>query len=275
MKVVLLGTAAAEGIPGIFCNCETCQKALKLGGKDYKTRQQALIDNILIDFGADTYMHFLKAGRTLYDIENVLITHAHFDHFIPEEFYNRAYGMAYNFTSPKLTFYCNQAVYNRMQSNLDEGLLKNNYNIILVKDYISFEIEGHIITPMPAIHSSNEESHIYLLEKENKCVLYCLDTGIIKEDKMYNWLKENNKHIDLIIFDCTKGAKESNYYTHMSMSENNYMKEKFISFGICDTKTKYVCTHFSHNCKMNHCELEDAAKKYGLEIAFDNMEIIV
>ena len=31
MKIKYLGTAAAEGVPAIFCNCETCKEARKLG----------------------------------------------------------------------------------------------------------------------------------------------------------------------------------------------------------------------------------------------------
>ena len=31
MKLTYLGTAAAEGLPALFCNCEFCQKARELG----------------------------------------------------------------------------------------------------------------------------------------------------------------------------------------------------------------------------------------------------
>ena len=30
MKLKYLGTAAAEGIPGMFCNCRVCRNALKI-----------------------------------------------------------------------------------------------------------------------------------------------------------------------------------------------------------------------------------------------------
>ena len=33
MKIKYLGTAAAEGITAVFCECETCKKAIELGGK--------------------------------------------------------------------------------------------------------------------------------------------------------------------------------------------------------------------------------------------------
>ena len=31
MKIQYLGTGAAEGIPAIFCECDTCKKARELG----------------------------------------------------------------------------------------------------------------------------------------------------------------------------------------------------------------------------------------------------
>jgi hypothetical protein len=58
MKFQYLGTAAYEGIPAFFCNCENCKKSRNIGGKAVRTRSQAIIDEtLLIDFPADTYIH--------------------------------------------------------------------------------------------------------------------------------------------------------------------------------------------------------------------------
>ena len=50
MKIKYLGTAAAEGIPAIFCECANCKRPRMLGGKNIRTRSQAIID-----FEADGY----------------------------------------------------------------------------------------------------------------------------------------------------------------------------------------------------------------------------
>ena len=66
MKVHYLGTGAAEGIPAIFCECPVCKTARLKAGKEIRTRTQALIDDeLLIDFGPDTYMHSLQYGIDL------------------------------------------------------------------------------------------------------------------------------------------------------------------------------------------------------------------
>ena len=70
MKLKYLGTCAAEGFPGMFCSCETCEKARRLGGRNIRTRSQALVDGeLLIDFPADTYLHILNYGLDLRKIK--------------------------------------------------------------------------------------------------------------------------------------------------------------------------------------------------------------
>lgn len=44
MEIQYLGTAAAEGWPALFCDCEICRKARKTGGKELRTRTQSTVD---------------------------------------------------------------------------------------------------------------------------------------------------------------------------------------------------------------------------------------
>ena len=115
MKVQYLGTAAAERIPGMFCNCDVCREALKRGGRNIMTQAQVLIDDkLLVDFSGDTYHHFVNLGRTLYDIENVLVTHSHIDHLTFESFALRTKGVAHNVTTEKLRFYTSAEVIDKV-----------------------------------------------------------------------------------------------------------------------------------------------------------------
>lgn len=82
MEIQYLGTAAAEGLPALFCDCETCRKARVAGGKEVRTRTQAVVDRrVLIDFPPDTYAHALSYSLKLGQIQHLLITHSHMDHF--------------------------------------------------------------------------------------------------------------------------------------------------------------------------------------------------
>ncbi len=61
MEIQYLGTAAAEGLPALFCDCETCRRARDMGGKEMRTRTQSVVDGkLLIDLPPDTYTHALN-----------------------------------------------------------------------------------------------------------------------------------------------------------------------------------------------------------------------
>lgn len=61
MKLRYLGTAAAEGVPAVFCPCPACAHARKVGGKEVRTRSGAIVDDALkLDFPGDAYMQALK-----------------------------------------------------------------------------------------------------------------------------------------------------------------------------------------------------------------------
>ena len=48
MKLQFLGTAAAEGFPALFCQCENCKRARELGGRNIRSRSQALVDGKIL-----------------------------------------------------------------------------------------------------------------------------------------------------------------------------------------------------------------------------------
>ena len=76
MKLHYLGTAAAEAIPAVWCNCEVCKKIRKTRGKDVRTRSQVLInDDLMVDFPQDSYMHMLQNDLEFYKLKYVIFTH--------------------------------------------------------------------------------------------------------------------------------------------------------------------------------------------------------
>ena len=88
MKIKILGTAAAEGWPGLFCNCQTCQKVRRLGGKNIRSRSSVLIDEtLMIDAGFDNFMHSLTDNADFTKIKDVFFTHEHTDHCVASDLY--------------------------------------------------------------------------------------------------------------------------------------------------------------------------------------------
>ena len=64
-----------------FCGCEVCKKSRAAGGKNIRTRSQAIIDKkLLIDFPADTYIHMLLNGIELEKIHTcITVSYTHLD----------------------------------------------------------------------------------------------------------------------------------------------------------------------------------------------------
>lgn len=279
MKIRYMGTAALERIPAVFCNCETCQRAMAAGGRNIMTRSQALIDDrLLIDLNSETYTHFLQLGRTLWDIDHLLITHAHCDHFSFEEFCCRCAGGTKTVKNQKLKVYTSRGAIDRMWASLNARKDKytrgiaDRVELVALQYYCPINVGGYTVTPLPAFHADEEQAYIFLIERDGKSLFYGHDTGLFDET-LDHWLVANNKHIDFLSLDCTKGDVERDYKTHMSMSEGRQIADRFLKKGIIDQNTILYYNHFSHNCGMIYDELTVASQKYGFQVSYDGLEV--
>ena len=270
MKIKYYGTGAAEGWPSAFCRCPACQKARALGGRNLRTRSQALIDDtLLVDFPADTVCHELYQGLPLQDITSLIITHSHDDHFYPQELINRADPFSHGLTLP-LEIYGNDSVQNayNMAAIQDQRLLKASiYHRI--EPFIPFQAANHTITALLANHKRDERCYVYLIEFHEKNLLYANDTGLFPEE---TWNYIQNRHFDLISMDCTMGKHSDGGY-HMGLEDDLEMIHRLSSLGCCNKKTCFVITHFSHNGELIYDEMKEYAIQYGLITAYDGYEI--
>lgn len=268
MKIRLLGSAASEGYPAIFCHCRACKKARQLGGKNIRTRTSALIDGHLkIDFPPDSFMHTLRYGVEVMNYTDLIITHSHHDHFYPEDLRMRLPGFAHNY-GPPLKIYGNGTVIEKCDKVFgptDELQLQQ------LEMFKTVTIADALITPLQADHKPDEESFIFHIEKSGKEILYGHDTGIFPSES-YKWLA--NKEIDLAILDCTNGLLEENR-NHMNIMAIQEIKTDFTEKGIFHKDTRVVATHFSHNINLSHHELEELLHPSGIEVAYDGKEILL
>ena len=273
MKIKYLGTAAAEGWPGIFCNCEACRRALREGGKNLRTRSQALIDDaLLVDFPPDSYLHMLHGGLKLPEIRDILITHTHQDHFYPDDLAFRCGGFASG-TEGTLTLYGNgtlKAKFSAYVSNSGwaESLLAR-LDCRELAEFNAVQVGSHAVTPLLASHDKREKCFLYLVEKGGKTLFYGNDTGDFPEA---TWAFLKGRSLDLVSLDCTMGkyAEGSN---HMGIPDILRVRERMMDMGCATEKTIFAATHFSHNGHLLHGELESALHPHGFLVAYDNLEI--
>ena len=273
MKVKILGTAAYERVPAMFCNCPACRAALKEGGKSVRTQAQAILDGcVLTDFGGDNYMHFLNSGEDFSAMRALIITHAHSDHFNKEDLIMRGEPYAHAVTAPKL-FIC-------ASSECINAIPESAKDIIpaVIKPYDSVRFEKYTFTALPAIHSTAEPL-VYIISDGEKTLFYSLDTGLL-QDEAYDFIKKRGFVFDAVISDCTYGLMDmENCHGHMSLKDNLTHRKRLSECGALKDGAPWVITHFSHNGLVvngrgvTHDELEKIASRHGMIVAFDGMEI--
>ncbi len=274
MKFQYLGTAATEGFPAAFCNCESCQKARKDRDTEWRTRSQAIIDDVmLVDFPPESYVHAVRWGVDLSAVRTLLVTHSHTDHFYAQEFVNRGYKFAYGIKSAFLDIYADEEVLSvfaegtkrEMRESVREGIRTH-----CVEPFGRFVADGYEVLTLPAHHTPNERALLYCIRKD-KTILYMNDTGL-PEEGLYKFLAENGVVADFVSLDCTfADSREPHSERHMGFREDIQVREKLIQYGVVHTDTKYCVTHFSHNHAPFRERMEMKAREYGFLSAHDGM----
>ena len=274
MKIKFLGTAAAEGIPALFCDCRVCQNARRVGGKEIKTRSQAIVDDkILIDFPADTYMHSLYGGLDLISIRHCIITHGHMDHLYERDFWCRNKGIGNgSVDGTTLDVYMTDATREIASEYYDKNVQNERVNLNIIKAFEPFEIEDYRIIPLKADHDVTTEPVFYIIEHGDKTLLYANDTGCFLHET-WEYLAKYERRFDMISLDCTAMLLPNFRHSHMGLDTNIELIEKLREMGLCDDKTTVYVNHFSHNGKATHEELVVEAAKYGFGVTYDGCEV--
>lgn len=273
MKLKYLGTGAAEGVPSLFCQCANCKKSRELGGKNIRSRSQALVnDELLIDFPADTYWHYLNYGFDCEKICGCIITHSHPDHLYPAEVEIAKPSLSN--LHRRIDFYSAQSGYDMLMTQVP--CTKEQASATLVEAGKPFVIEGehkYIITPMTANHDAKSTPLIYAIECDGKRMLYAHDTGYFTDD---TWAAlKNIGRFDLVSIDCTHCNKKNINLTsrHLSFDNALVVLEQMKKQGNVDGKTIIIVNHFSHNGGDTYDDMVALSKPYGIITSYDGMEI--
>ena len=268
MKITYYGTAAAEGFPALFCNCDFCAEARRLGGKNIRSRSQAIIDGeLLIDIPADTYMHFLTHGIEGDLIRYLFITHPHYDHFEPVNLQFRYGCNAHKLRVPMLELYGGIGVADSLPT-VDES---KNIAVHMIAPFETVTVGDYTVTALPARHMPN--ALFYLIESNGKAILYAHDTGYFREE-VFEFLSERKVSIDLLSMDCTNvDIPISDEGSHMGFPNIERLIERLTSLGCVDQSTVKIVNHFSHNGNPLHAHLEERAAAYGCLVSYDGMTV--
>lgn len=275
MKITYYGTASAEGYPSAFCTCKNCTEARARGGKNLRTRSQAMVDDvILIDWNEDTLAHTLYGGLDILHLHTLLITHAHSGHLYEKDFGNRRKGFSLlsQQDTDDLVIYGSKKSLNSLSAYIQQ-LGPQRTAVCPVSEFEPFYAEGYRITPLPANHDYERcASVFYSIEKDGKALLYAHDTGCFNES-VWQYLAQNGV-FQLVSLDCTDMSDTRPRNGHMSLLTCSEVRRRMLDIGAADAQTRFVLNHFSHNATPLYEEALAMAQENGFELSFDGMEII-
>lgn len=269
MKLKFYGTGAAEAIPALFCSCPVCEHARKVKGREIRTRHSSTVDGVIqFDLGPDFFYHIHCLGLEPRAIKHLIITHAHSDHFSPNEIGNRK--DPYTLTGAAETQLIGNAYTLAQVKKIAGENEELNIRPVEAVHYRQIVLdEQTTLTPLPANHAPAIGGTIYLLERGGKRLLYAHDTGPLFPEVL-DWLA--GRQLDAVSLDCT-GAYLGAGQHHMQLSScedtvgalhaNGGLKQD----GIC------VINHFSHGGGATCEQLIMEAKKRGWIAAYDGLEI--
>ena len=268
MKITYYGTSASEAWPALFCDCRACELARKYGGKNIRSRSQALIDDsILLDFPPDTTYHAQMLGLNLRKVKTLLLTHSHHDHFFPYDICMRNKAYAEELGEEKLLVCGDEVIEKRL---LDAAKICGDFG-----SYVTFHLmqpfesigteDGYTVTSLLADHNQPERSLMYLIEKDGKTLFYAHDTGIFPEE---TWKFIEGRKFDYISLDCTALSRDWRQ-GHMGFQAVDEVCERLRSMNCIDGHTILTLNHLAHYADFTHekiCELENPK---GYQVAYD------
>lgn len=267
MKILFLGTSAAEGVPGLFCGCEVCQIARQRGGKNLRTRSSIYIDDTLkIDLPPDTLHHVLTYGLNLSRLQHLLITHTHADHLALHELEYLLPGFAQRDLPLKVYGSADLARALDCTSETVRAALE----VHVLQPFTASEIDRYTVIPVLAYHRHDEQCFNYIVSDGERTMLYMCDTGWYREP---TWRYLAGVRLDAVIAECTKAFVDAPYDTHLGLNEVLQLKERLLMMGTAHAETRWAVTHFSHNGRPLHEELEAFCHPQGIAVAYDGWEM--
>jgi len=275
MRIKYYGTGDGYGIPEPFCSCRLCQYAREHRGKDLRTRSLAVVDDIMIDCSKDLLAHELFYGLDVRKYRNILITHAHSDHYAGGEMNARYQDDGeWHVYLPPVTAEKEAARMEIMRQNNTKNP-PNRFPVLhAIKPFEPVMIGDYRVTGLPSNHSAPAEALLYCVEHNGKSVFWIHDSGLLLEETI-EYLKTMDICFDAVSMDCT--LKRGSFFTptHMDILQCRETKELLSQLGRISDKTVCILSHIGHLIETTHEELTEEAKEFGFLVAYDTMEIEV
>jgi phosphoribosyl 1,2-cyclic phosphate phosphodiesterase len=279
--MTFLGTGAAEGIPNPFCKCGICENARRKGGKEVRTRSAfRLNERVHIDFGPDTFSQAFKCGVDLHQLQHIIMTHTHEDHFCMSQLSLRL--RARDRSEEPLRIYFTPPAFKWIFEQLNStglSLINNGIIQFVEMEYFKeFEIDGMRVQALTGNHQGygeGEQAANYLIAlPDGRSMYYAVDTGIFFE-QTFELLKPYT--LDLLVMESTFGSHALKPGAeHLDVYSFVQVLDRLLYQGTIDEKTTILATHINHVHELDYEGLQAYFAKHApvkVQIAYDGLMI--
>ncbi len=269
MKVLLLGTGAADGWPQPFCRCASCVHARSEG--NVRARSGVLVDEcVLIDPSPDVTVSAALAGVSLDRVTTILIGHSHFDHLDPSVFLAREWIIPRGELGP-LVVHGPASALEQIRPWINPDRLSSG-DIGLHEVVMGADItlpSGHSARALPAEHglgangwptsrqhseSAHEAVHEAVREAVSEAVLWevtsthgqrllhATDTGPLPSST-----RALMRPLDVLLVEETFGDTLDHGTAHLDLATLPHLLSELRGESIVHDQTEIVAIHLSHH----------------------------
>ncbi len=284
-----LGTGAAELMPNPFCNCEFCNR-LRSDGECPRKRSATLLDRRnMVDFGPDVLASAQMYGRSLYDVDNLFITHTHEDHLSfenlevltmtpshkdkPLHVWVSEKGYEYILSWMKALGSVSRSGTTGLERLIGQGVLC----LHAVRPYTHFSVDGTDVFAVETNHPGTGKdeyalSYVFTYPDAHK-ILYALDTGLFSKENLQTL---RDQQIGTVVTEGTFGSlslpPDAN---HMTCESLVLQMDRFLEYGVISRQSVFYITHINQRNRFNHQEYQawmDAHAPVRTIVAWDGLE---
>lgn len=252
MELTFLGTGAADFAKDI------CMPSMLRLDKNIRRSTALLVNrNLLIDCGPHLCDELTLCHVDPHDIEHILLTHEHADHFSVQAL---SALIELRGGAPICLWH------NRKIALPDiDGITLCPLDV--GEDH---EIGGCVVTPLGANHIKGALH--FSLEVGGKKMFYGCDGAWLLMDTYYAM---KNKAYDIMIMDATVGDYDGDYRMaeHNSIPMIRMMKKSFLTYGIATEDTKIVLSHLARTLHKSHEDTCRQVSDDGFIVAYDGLRL--
>ncbi|MDQ1250228.1 MAG: Adenosylcobinamide kinase [Actinomycetota bacterium] len=246
MKVVVLGTAAADGIPQPFCTCDTCTEARRTG--EVRCPGGVLIDGeLLIDAPPGLGAAVARAGVDLTGVRTMAISHAHSDHWDPAILLHRSWQTP----ERPLRIIAPAAVLDIARQWLAPH---SPVELVTAQPGAGINLENHFVRVLPATHGRTAhgrtpdpwaaEAVLFEVLSDDAALFYGADTGL-PDHVLLAAVAE--AQYDVALLELTFGRTGPTTPGHLDHTTFPATLDAFREVGAIGPDTDVVAIHLGHH----------------------------